>query len=165
MIGRFIKRAAVRAAGLAITQYAAKAALQSEAGRKLLATTASKAANLAGNIAKEQLTAGFNAHIRPALPSGDAIQSSVARAQSALRSAQTSVLAAQAQLQSNLENRFSRPKNKLSKQLASTAESLEEMGETLSEHQDAAADIAVADVAEEIAAQNGQDSDALLAST
>ena len=27
MIGRFIKRAAVRAAGLAITQYAAKAAL------------------------------------------------------------------------------------------------------------------------------------------
>ena len=78
MIGRFIKRAAVRAAGLAITQYAAKAALQSEAGRKLLATTASKAANLAGNIAKEQITAGFNAHIRPALPSGDAIQSSVA---------------------------------------------------------------------------------------
>ena len=113
MIGRFIKRAAVRAAGLAITQYAAKAALQSEAGRKLLATTASKAANLAGNIAKEQLTAGFNAHIRPALPNGDAIQSSVARAQSALRSAQTSVLAAQAQLQSNLENRFSRPNNKL----------------------------------------------------
>ena len=165
MIGRFIKRAAVRAAGLAITQYAAKAALQSEAGRKLLATTASKAANLAGNIAKEQLTAGFNAHIRPALPNGDAIQSSVARAQSALRSAQTSVLAAQAQLQSNLENRFSRPKNKLSKQLASTAESLEEMGETLAEHQDAAADIAVADVVEEITAQNGQDSDALLAST
>jgi len=165
MIGRFIKRAAVRAAGLAITQYAAKAALQSEAGRKLLATTASKAANLAGNIAKEQITAGFNAHIRPALPSGDAIQSSVARAQSALRSAQTSVLAAQAQLQSNLENRFSRPKNKLSKQLASTAESLEEMGETLAEHQDTAADIAVADVVEEIAAQEGQDSDALLAST
>ncbi len=147
MIGRFIKRAAVRAAGLAITQYAAKAALQSEAGRKLLATTASKAANLAGNIAKEQITAGFNAHIRPALPSGDAIQSSVARAQFALRSAQTSVLTAQAQLQSNLENRFSRPKNKLSKQLASTAESLEEMGETLAEHQDAAADIAVDEAA------------------
>lgn len=147
MIGRFIKRAAVRAAGLAITQYAAKAALQSEAGRKLLATTASKAANLAGNIAKEQITAGFNAHIRPALPSGDAIQSSVARAQSALRSAQTSVLAAQAQLQSNLENRFSRPKNKLSKQLASTAESLEEMGETLAEHQDAAAEIAIDEAA------------------
>ena len=74
-------------------------------------------------------------------------------------------MAAQAQLQSNLENRFSRPKNKLSKQLASTAESLEEMGETLAEHQDAAADIAVADVVEEIAAQDGQDSDALLAST
>lgn len=59
MIGRFIKRAAVRAAGLAITQYAAKAALQSEAGRKLLATTASKAANLAGNIAKSSLQLGL----------------------------------------------------------------------------------------------------------
>ncbi len=70
------------------------------------------AANLAGNVAKEQITAGFNAHVRPALPSTDTIQSSVVSAQSALRSAQTS-LAAQAQ-QSNLENRFSRPKNKLS---------------------------------------------------
>ena len=128
MIGRFIKRAAVRAAGLAITQYAAKAALQSEAGRKLLATTASKAANLAGNIAKEQITAGFNAHIRPALPSGDAIQSSVARAQSALRSAQTSVLAAQAQLQSNLENRFSRPKNKLQSNLQALQSRLKRWG-------------------------------------
>lgn len=143
MIGRFIKRAAVRAAGLAITQYAAKAALQSEAGRKLLATTASKAANLAGNIAKEQITAGFNAHVRPALPSAESLQTSVARAQAALRSAQTSVLSAQAQLQSNLADRFSRPKNKLSKQLASTAESLEEVGETLAEHQDAAAEIAL----------------------
>ncbi len=38
-------------------------------------------------------------------------------------------------------------------------------GSILAEHQDAAADIAVADVAEEIAAQSGQDSDALLAST
>ena len=161
MIGRFIKRAAVRAAGLAITQYAAKAALQSEAGRKLLATTASKAANLAGNIAKEQIAAGFNAHVRPALPSADSIQTSVARAQSTLRSAQTSVLAAQAQLQSNLENRFSRSKNKLSKQLSSTTESLEEMEDTLAEHQDAVTDIAVTDAVEEIAAQNGQDSDAL----
>ncbi len=42
-LGRsFIKRAAVRAAGCPAMQYA-KAALQSEAGRKLLATTASKA--------------------------------------------------------------------------------------------------------------------------
>ena len=83
MFGRFIKKTAVKAAGLAITQYAAKAALHSETGKRLMSSAATNVAKLAGNFAKQQVVSGFNNRIKYALPSSESLQTSVANAQSA----------------------------------------------------------------------------------
>lgn len=152
MFGRFIKNTAVKAVGLAITQYAAKAALHSETGKRLMSSAATNVAKLAGNFAKQQVVSGFNNRIKYALPSSESLQTSVANAQSALRTAQTSVQNAQAHLQSNLAERFSRQKVKLSKELDKTAQSLEEMEENLIDHQETATEITVQDNADKLAA-------------